>query len=331
VFCTNVGGLVNEMGVSYTPDEWRLFIDSSKRSLKGVLLHNGNKYGSIPIAHSTTMKEQYATISTVLEKLKYLEHNWMVCVDIKMMNFLLGQQRGFTKYPCFICLWDSRAKDMHWTKKQWPLRDEFKVGEKNIVNKPLIDRKRVLLPPLHIKLGLMKQFVKALNKDGTCFNYLCRKFPELSIDKLKAGIFDGPQIRKLINDPNFIDSMNKTESTAWSSFVLVVQNFLGNFKADNYSELVGNMLSSFCKLGCNMSIKLHYLHNHLHFFPENLGDFSEEQGERFHQDIKTMEERYQGLWDAHMMADYCWTLKRDCPGISHSRKFPKRSFLCVDY
>ncbi|KAF2351930.1 hypothetical protein FHG87_017314, partial [Trinorchestia longiramus] len=58
-------------------------------------------------------------------------------------------------------------------------------------------------------------------------------------------------------------------------------------------------------LRCRMSIKIHFLHSHLHNFKENLGDVSEEQGEHFHQDIKTMEERYQGRWDSHMMADYC--------------------------
>ena len=31
--------------------------------------------------------------------------------------------------------------------------------------------------------------------------------------------------------------------------------------------------------------------------PENLIDLSEEQGEHFHQDIRTMEERYQGRWN----------------------------------
>ena len=41
-----------------------------------------------------------------------------------------------------------------------------------------------------------------------------------------------------------------------------------------------------------MSIKVHFLQSHLDRFPENLGDFSEEQGKRFHQDIKVMEERY---------------------------------------
>lgn len=35
-----------------------------------------------------------------------------------------------------------------------------------------------------------------------------------------------------------------------------------------------------------MSMKVHYLHSHSDRFPENLGDMSEEQGERFHQDTK---------------------------------------------
>ena len=51
-----------------------------------------------------------------------------------------------------------------------------------------------------------------------------------------------------------------------------------------------------------MSIKFHFLFSHLDTFPDNMGDVSDEQGERFHQDIKEMEERYQGRWDADMMA-----------------------------
>ena len=36
----------------------------------------------------------------------------------------------------------------------------------------------------------MKQFVKTLNKDGDCFQYICKSFLSLSNEKLKAGIFD---------------------------------------------------------------------------------------------------------------------------------------------
>ena len=62
-----------------------------------------------------------------------------------------------------------------------------------------------------------------------------------------------------------------------------------------------------------MNIKFHFLHSHLDRFPDSLGDYSEEQGEQFQQDIMITEKRYRGQWDSHMMADYWWTLVRDCP------------------
>ena len=64
------------MGVKeYSNTDWRLFIDSSKRSLKCVLLHTGNTYGSIPMAHSIKMKEEYETVAFILKKINYAEHN----------------------------------------------------------------------------------------------------------------------------------------------------------------------------------------------------------------------------------------------------------------
>ena len=113
-----------------------------------------------------------------------------------MVGFLLGLQGGYTKFPCFICLWDSRAREEHWRQKEWPVREQMVPGEKNIQAQPLVERSKIVFPPLHIKLGVMKQFVKALNKEGACFKYICGKFPGLTIEKLKAGIFNGPQIRK---------------------------------------------------------------------------------------------------------------------------------------
>ena len=129
-------------------------------------------------------------------------------------------------------------------------------GEKNIQAQLLVERSKIVFPPLRIKLGVMKQFVKALNKEGACFKYICSKFPGLAIKKLKAGIFNGPQIRKLMNDHEFPSSMSKEEFYAWDAFVKVVKNFFGNKKASNYKELVANLLSSFEDIGAKMSIKV---------------------------------------------------------------------------
>ena len=105
-----------------------------------------------------------------------------VCVDLKMVNLLLGQQSGFTKYPCFLSMWDSRDRSQHYMKKDWPARNEMVPGRSNnIVNNSLVDRHKILLPPLHIKLGLIKQFTKALDKDGSCFSYLCDFFHDYSL------------------------------------------------------------------------------------------------------------------------------------------------------
>ncbi|UYV67412.1 hypothetical protein LAZ67_5000499 [Cordylochernes scorpioides] len=54
-------------------------------------------------------------------------------------------------------------------------------------------------------------------------------------------------------------------------------------------------------LGCNMSLKIHFLHSHLDFFPDNLGAVSDEHGERFHQAISSMEKRYQGFTPAKLV------------------------------
>ncbi|GFV21849.1 uncharacterized protein TNCV_4525361 [Trichonephila clavipes] len=74
-----------------------------------------------------------------------------------------------------------------------------------------------------------------------------------------------------------------------------------------------------------MSVKVHFLYSHLDYFPENFGAVSEEQVERFYQDIKEMEHRYQGRWNVNMMADYCWMLKRE-NSQEHSRKILLRTF-----
>ena len=97
-FCANVKGLLLELGIRhYDACEWRLFIDSSKQSLKCVLLHNGNTLGSIPIALSVCAKEGYGEIKTVLSLLNYQKYGWVICVDLKIVNFFLAQQGGYTK------------------------------------------------------------------------------------------------------------------------------------------------------------------------------------------------------------------------------------------
>ena len=146
---------------------------------------------------------------------------------MKVIAILLGLQGGYTKYCCFLCEWDSRARHEHYFKRDWPKRSTLKVGTKNVKYTPLVEASKILLPPLHIKLGLMKNFVKAMNQDGAAFKYICNKFPVISQAKLKEGIFVGPQINKLLKDEDFDHTLSGQRKLPGMHFEMWHTTFLG--------------------------------------------------------------------------------------------------------
>ena len=93
-----------------------------------------------------------------------------------------------------------------------------------------------------------------------------------------------------------------------------------------WTMVVSHLIESYEKLGCHMSLKLHFLHSHLDFFLDNLENVSEEHGERFHQDIQVMEKRYQGRWNEAMMGDYVWYLMWKC-NTTYKRKIIQTSLF----
>ncbi|XP_073511089.1 uncharacterized protein [Phyllobates terribilis] len=319
-FCNNVAGHFEAIGITCNPSEWRLFIDSSSRSLKAVLLHNGNNYPSLPMANSVYLKEEYTSVKMLLSALKSDNCGSEVIGDFKMVSFLMGLQGSFTKCPCFLCLWDSRDTKVHYHRKDWPQRTEFSVGKSNVKWEPLIEPLKVLMPPLHIKLGLIKQFATALDKESAAFKYLQDLFPKLSEAKVKAGIFVGPQIKKIIECDEFAKLLNREEKTAWSSFVAEVHGFLRNHKAVNSALLVQTLIKNYGIKGWRLSLKFHILDAHLDKFKENMGAYSEEQGED--QDILDFECRYQGQYNENKMGDYIWVLLRESD-LQYTRKSRK--------
>jgi hypothetical protein len=84
---------------------WRLFIDSSKSSLKAVLLHNSSILAYIPLA----LSEQYEALKLVLEKIKYHEHpenmppvcleDWKVLHRTQNVRLYL---HFFSKYSSYV-------------------------------------------------------------------------------------------------------------------------------------------------------------------------------------------------------------------------------------
>jgi hypothetical protein len=85
-------------------------------------------------------------------------------------------------------------------------------------------------------MGMMKQFVKASHRNTPCFQHLCTKFSSLSRAKIREGMFDGPQIGKVMMNDSFTDTMSEIEEDAWNAFREVVKKFLGNTKDPLYKK-----------------------------------------------------------------------------------------------
>lgn len=226
-FCADIDGLFAALKYKHVPEEWRLFVDSSVKSLKAVLLHNGNLLPSVPIAYSTAMKEEYRSLAKILNRVQYEKYGWQIVADLKVVAILQGMQLGYTKHSCYLCYWDNRRKDVnHYDMKDWEPRNIAVIGEHN--NEPLVPRERILLPPLHIKLRLFTSFVKSFRLDSEPLNFLRDMFTKLSQMKVQAGVFVGPQIRRLItHDDGFIRTLSDEQFIAWSAFKAMCESVLG--------------------------------------------------------------------------------------------------------
>ena len=93
------------------------------------------------------------------------------------------------------------------------IRNSLTAGDKTIINKQLVAAKKIILSPFHIKLGYMKQYVKALDVNGEYFKYICYGFPGLSEQK-RADIFNGLHIRQLQKEAKFVSSIISIEARA---------------------------------------------------------------------------------------------------------------------
>ena len=173
-----------------------------------------------------------------------MRHVWKARLedsDLNVVGMLCGMQGGYTKYCCFLYRQDSRAHGLHYKKKQWPKRETNTVGENNIKYVPLVKKENIIRLALHIELGLFINIVKALNKESQALTYLKILFKSLSVAKIKEGVFDGSQTRKLVKDKKFHTFLSPGETAAWNSFKLIVSDFLGNNKNPDYKvDLLNN-------------------------------------------------------------------------------------------
>ena len=249
-------------------------------------------------------KETYANNKVLMKKICYEDHQWHISVDLKVDNDWAARRLyEILLFPMWMGQ-PNEGEALPWKAMAIPRRKVSWSEECNTSSFSQRDNK--YLPQLHIKLGLIKIFVKAMNKEGERFELLGQKFPPIIEAKVREDIFVGPQVKQLFQDPHFKNKLNTVERTAWDVFGNVWSNFLACKKSEKYIEIVEDLPSSHRALGRNMLLKLHFLQYHLEIFSlGNIETVSDEHDERFHQDIFRMEKRCTGKWSPNMLGDHC--------------------------
>jgi len=214
------------------------------KSLKAVLLHNGTNIRQFLSLTQYKSKKAVKMSRNYCLKQIMLNSIGMFVVILRCWVFL-GLQGGCTKYSCFLCLWNSRADGEHYEKIHWLTREELMPGRYNVIKEPLVSREKVLLPLLHIKLGLLKQFVKALDFKWETFQEIRAMFPKLSDAKLKGGKFVGPQIPTMLKSRTLEEKMTEREKKTWQAFRCVVEVFLRKNKDSKYKELAKTLIKTY--------------------------------------------------------------------------------------
>jgi len=64
-----------------------------------------------------------------------------------------------------------QQSSVSFTQEDWTARKSLEPEIMNVENQPLVEPSKILLPSTHLKLGLTKNFVKAVNQEEAAFTY----------------------------------------------------------------------------------------------------------------------------------------------------------------
>ena len=92
---------------------------------------------------------------------------------------------------------------------------------------------------------MAKQFVKSLKPTSRAFRHIRQLFPSISEAKVRSGIFEGPQIRRMLASEELEKKMSDLERNAWQAFRMIVEGFFGNHRRDDYAMVVSNLIESY--------------------------------------------------------------------------------------
>lgn len=144
-------------------------------------------------------------------------------------------------FPWLMCKWGSGNRKQHYITKDSPHQENIGSWSKKYWKSDW--SKRVLLPPLHVILGLTKQFLKALPREIKCFKYI------LTISRF----FQSKGEKRWVCRTRYLETNERwniytkieiKEMKAGKSFKLFVTSSLGNKRDPNYKPIVEKRLNN---------------------------------------------------------------------------------------
>jgi len=131
------------------------------------------------------------------------------------------------------------------------------ASEENCRQSPLVLPVKIFLPPLHIKLGLMENYVKGIDKTGRGLEYVWNKSRNVSDNKIGGDTFIGPQIRELMQEKQFDEELNASQRIH-SCLREDLQGLLSKSKSSQLSVCCAGPVDFVQNYWRNMSVKIHF-------------------------------------------------------------------------
>lgn len=165
------------------------------------------------------------------------------------------------------------------------------------------------IPPLHLKLGLMKNFVNVTDQNGAGFYYLLTKFPGIASEvKGKTGVFNGIQFGLALDNQDFVRFLTKQLRAA-----------CGKLRIMKNLQLLCDRCSD---VGCHPKyISLILIWTSYRILARSVKNMGKGT---INKEIATVETRYYGRLNPIIVGNYCWILQRDSSfSCKHKSKVQK--------
>ena len=100
------------------------------------------------------------------------------------------------------------------------------------------------------------------------------------------------ELNNCLKIKSLVQKLNSTERRDQKIFQNFCRNFLGNEKAENYSDNLKELISSYSAVACNVSLKANFLLAHFDFFLKTWMPSPMNVTKGFRQDISQTGKKY---------------------------------------